>query len=205
MMFILGLTGSIGMGKSVAADQFKANGVPVFDADQAVHDLYEGVGVAPVGAAFPGVVKDGRIDRAALTRILMEQPARFAELEGIVHPLVRKMQNEFLAQHHQAGTPLVVMEIPLLFETGFERLVDAVAVVSAPYAAQRERVLQREGMTSEKFEQILKRQTPDEEKRAKAEFVVDTGGTIEQTQQQINTLVAQLRARSGEAFQKHWS
>ncbi len=205
MMFILGLTGSIGMGKSVAADQFKANGVPVFDADQAVHDLYEGLAVAPVGAAFPGVVKDGRVDRAALTHILMEQPQRFSELEGIVHPLVRKMQNEFLAQHYQSGTPLVVMEIPLLFETGFERLVDAVAVVSAPYAAQRERVLQREGMTSEKFEQILRRQTPDEEKRAKAEFVVDTGGTIEQTQQQINTLVAQLRARSGEAFQKHWS
>lgn len=203
-MFILGLTGSIGMGKSVAANQFKANGVPVFDADQAVHDLYAGAAVAPVGEAFPGVVDNGRINRTELSRVLLEQPHRFSELEAIVHPLVRKMQREFLAQHDQAGQRLVVLEIPLLFESGLDRVIDAVAVVSAPYAAQRERVLQREGMTSQKFEEILKRQMPDEEKRTKADFVVDTGGAIEQTQQQINTLVELLRARKGEAFQKHW-
>lgn len=203
-MFILGLTGSIGMGKSVAANQFKANGVPVFDADQAVHDLYAGAAVAPVGEAFPGVVDNGRINRTELSRVLLEQPHRFSELEAIVHPLVRKMQREFLAQHDQAGQRLVVLEIPLLFESGLDRVIDAVAVVSAPYAAQRERVLQREGMTREKFEEILRRQMPDEEKRTKADFVVDTGGAIEQTQQQINTLVELLRARKGEAFQKHW-
>lgn len=203
-MFILGLTGSIGMGKSVAANQFKANGVPVFDADQAVHDLYAGAAVAPVGEAFPGVVDNGRINRTELSRVLLEQPHRFSELEAIVHPLVRKMQREFLAQHDQAGQRLVVLEIPLLFESGLDRVIDAVAVVSAPYAAQRERVLQREGMTSQKFEEILRRQMPDEEKRTKADFVVDTGGAIEQTQQQINTLVELLRARKGEAFQKHW-
>lgn len=203
-MFILGLTGSIGMGKSVAANQFKASGVPVFDADQAVHDLYAGAAVAPVGEAFPGVVDNGRINRTELSRVLLEQPHRFSELEAIVHPLVRKMQREFLAQHDQAGQRLVVLEIPLLFESGLDRVIDAVAVVSAPYAAQRERVLQREGMTSQKFEEILRRQMPDEEKRTKADFVVDTGGAIEQTQQQINTLVELLRARKGEAFQKHW-
>jgi dephospho-CoA kinase len=203
-MFLLGLTGSIGMGKSAAAARFRHNGVPVFDADQAVHDLYSGIAVAVIERAFPGVTADGRVDRQKLGAALLDKPEAFARLESIVHPLVRAAEADFLADAAQRGSALAVLEVPLLFETGFEQLVDATAVVSAPSAVQRARVLARPGMTAEKFEQLLQRQLPDEEKRRRADYIVDTGGALSETDAQVDRLSELLRARQGRAFARHW-
>jgi dephospho-CoA kinase len=203
-MFILGLTGSIGMGKSAAAARFRQNGVPVFDADQAVHDLYAGGAVKPIEAAFPGTTADGGVDRDKLSKALIAEPEKFARLEAIVHPLVRALEADFMQDHASQNVPLVVLEIPLLYETGFEKLIDAVAVVSAPAAIQAERVLARPGMTPQKLEQLIARQMPDEEKRRRADFVVDTGGTITHTESQVDKLIELLRARPGRAFERHW-
>lgn len=203
-MFILGLTGSIGMGKSAAAARFRHNGVPVFDADQAVHDLYAGSAVKLIEAAFPGTTADGSVDRDKLSKELIAAPEKFARLEAIVHPLVRALEADFIQEHASQNARLAVLEIPLLFETGFDKLIDAVAVVSAPAAIQAERVLARPGMTAQKLEQLIARQMPDEEKRRRADFVVDTGGTITSTESQVDKLVELLRGRSGRAFERHW-
>lgn len=191
-MWILGLTGSIGMGKSATARLFRSLGVPVHDADAAVHGLYRGAAVEPVEAAFPGVVRDGSIDRAALgARVLADQDA-MRRLEAIVHPLVRAQEAAFLSGARGAGARLAVLDIPLLFETGGARRVDAIAVVSAPKAVQRVRVLDRPGMTEEKFEAILAKQMPDEEKRRRAHFLIDTGRGFASAGHQVAGIVRAL-------------
>lgn len=193
-MIIVGLTGSIGMGKSTAAKMFREFGVPVNDADEIVHDLYRGEAVAPVEAAFPGVVRDGVIDRAELSRQLVAAPDRLGELERIVHPLVRKREREFLAKHRAAGAPFVLLDIPLLFETKAEARVDRVVVVTCNPEIQRERVLRRPGMTEEKFAMILARQVPDSNKRARADFVIDTSDSFDVTREQVSAVIERLRA-----------
>jgi len=190
-MILLGLTGSIGMGKSATAQMFSDAGVPVYDADAAVHQLYAqgGAAVAPIEAAFPGVVKDGAVDREALSRAVLNNPAAMKRLEGIVHPLVRQAQERFLDKHRRAGAAMVVLDIPLLFEGGGERFLDAVIVVSAPADLQRARVLQRTGMTEEKFAAILAKQMPDPEKRRRADFVINTGLGFEEARAQVRAVL----------------
>lgn len=191
-MIVLGLTGSIGMGKSTTAQMFVDLGIPVNDADAVVHDLYQGEAVAPMEKAFPGVVTDGRVDRAKLSAVLAAEPSRFKELEAIIHPLVRQREQEFLQRHRTLETPIVVLDIPLLYETGGEGRVDAVVVVSADAAIQRERVLKRPGMTPEKFDLILSRQMPDAQKRAKADYIIDTGEGLDSARAQVAALVDRL-------------
>lgn len=198
-MWVLGLTGSIGMGKSATARMFRALGVPVHDADAAVHALYRGAAVGPVEAEFPGVARDGAIDRSALGARVLGDAQAMKRLEAIVHPLVRAAETEFLSQARSSGARLVVLDIPLLFETGGDGRVDAVAVVSAPKAVQRERVLAREGMTDEKFATILAKQMPDEEKRRRAHFVIDTGRGFAAAEHQVEGIV---RALSGPGRRK---
>lgn len=191
-MIVLGLTGSIGMGKSTTAGLFREAGAPVQDADQAVAELYAkgGAAVGPVGEAFPGVVKDGAVDRAALSARVLGDPEALRRLEAIVHPLVRAERERFLEANREAK--VVVFDVPLLLETGADRDVDAVVVVSAPEAVQRERVLQRPGMTTTKLAQILARQMPDAEKRARADFVVDTGHGIEAAREQVQAILEKV-------------
>lgn len=204
-MLIIGLTGSIGMGKSTIAKRFEALGVPVVDADQVVHDLYAGEAVAPVEAAFPGVVVDGRIDRGLLSAQLLKDGSRFKELEAIVHPLVHAAQRSVMIGHGDAGAAIAVLENPLLFEMGGHARVDYTVVVSAGADIQRERVMARDGMTVEKFETILARQVPDAEKRRRADFVVDTGLSIDESYAQVDALVEALRFRKGTAFRRLWA
>jgi dephospho-CoA kinase len=197
-MLVIGLTGSIGMGKSTVAAHLRARGIPVYDADAEVHELYRGEAAPLIEAAFPGTTRNGQVDRMALSRILLEAPHRMAELEAIVHPLVRNVQKAFLERAAKAGHRIAVVEIPLLFETGGEKRVDVTVVVSAPAAVQRERVLARPGMTAEKLERLLARQMPDAEKRRRADFVVETEGTIAETQAQVDRLLESLERREGE-------
>jgi len=194
-MIILGLTGSIGMGKSTTATMFADIGVPVNDADAVVHALYQGEAVAPIEAAFPGAAKAGSIDRAELSRQLANDPALFKTLEAIVHPLVREKERAFLDHHRAAGSPLVLLDIPLLFETKGESRVDAVAVVTCDPEIQRERVLKRPGMTEEKFALILSRQIPDQEKRAKADYIIDTGHGLDSARDQVAAIVQGLTSQ----------
>lgn len=191
-MIILGLTGSIGMGKSTTAAMFSDMGVPVNDADAVVHALYQDEAVAPIEAAFPGTAKAGSVDRAELSRQLASDPSLFKVLEAIVHPLVRDKERVFLDRHRAAGAPLVVLDIPLLFETKGYNRVDAVAVVTCDPEIQRERVLKRPGMTEEKFALILSRQVPDREKRAKADYIIDTGHGLDSARDQVAAIVQRL-------------
>jgi dephospho-CoA kinase len=192
-MIILGLTGSIGMGKSTTAAMFREVGVPVHDADETVHRLYSGAAAPLIEARFPGVVSDGTVDREKLARIVLGNSEAIRDLEQIVHPMVRAQSQAFLDSNREAGTPVVVLDIPLLFETAGEGRVDKIVVVSAPANVQRQRVLARPGMTTEKFEAILARQVPDAEKRQRADFVIDTGQGIEVARSQVEALVEQLR------------
>jgi dephospho-CoA kinase len=194
-MIVVGLTGSIGMGKSTVGKMFAEEGAPTFDSDAAVHELYArgGAAVPAVEAAFPGVMRDGAIDRGALSRKVVGDEAAIARLESIVHPLVRQAQANFLATHRAAGAPVVVLDIPLLFESTGAQAVDRIVVVSAPPEVQRARVLARPGMTEEKFENLLARQTADVEKRARADFVIDTGGPFEATRAQVRAVLDALR------------
>ncbi|NVD40711.1 dephospho-CoA kinase [Ensifer sp. HO-A22] len=191
-MMIVGLTGSIAMGKSTTAQMFREFGVPVNDADEVVHALYRDEAVAPVEAAFPGTVKDGAIDRAELSRQLLATPERLRELESIVHPLVRQKEREFLDRNAAANVPFVVLDIPLLFETGAEARVDRVVVVSCAPDLQRERAMKRPGMTEEKFAMILARQVPDSQKRERADYIVDTSHSFDNTRQQVRAVVDDL-------------
>ena len=195
MTFILGLTGSIGMGKSTTAGLFRERGVPVHDADAAVHALYRGRAVGPVEAAFPGVVVDGAIDRGRLAEKLSREPEGLKRLEAIVHPLVRQERDAFLHRHRES--PLVLLDIPLLFETGGEAACDAVAVVTAPEEVQRARVLARPGMTPERFTMIHVKQMPDREKRARAHFLVDTSRGLDAARRQVGDILRALAGRSG--------
>jgi len=192
-MFILGLTGSVGMGKSVTAKFFAEEGVPVHDADAAVHRLYEGDAVVPIEAAFPGTTAEGKVDRVKLGNRVLSDPAALLALERIVHPLVRREEERFLAKAEKSGADIAVLDIPLLFETGGEERCDAVVVVSAPGDVQRERVMARPGMTADKFAAILAKQMPDAEKRAKADFVVDSAGGFEAAHRQVRDILAAIR------------
>jgi len=188
-MFIIGLTGSIAMGKTTTARLFAAEGVPVHDADAAVHELYEGEAAAAIEAAFPGVAKNGKVDRAALGQRVLSDPAALQRLEAIVHPLVREAEQRFLKAAEAAGAKVVVLDIPLLLETASASRVDAVVVVSAPAEIQRERVLER-GVSAERFEALLARQMPDDEKRRRADFVVDSSQGIEHARAQVRNILA---------------
>lgn len=196
-MIVLGLTGSIGMGKSTAARMFAEAGVPVHDSDEAVHRLYAGKAAPLVEAAFPGVTRDGTVDRALLGQRVLGDAAALKTLEAIIHPLVRADADAFLARHRAAGAPLAVLDIPLLFETGGRNRVDKVVVVSASAAAQRERVLSRLGMTEEKFAAILAKQVPDAEKRRMADYVVDTGSSFEETRAALAAIITELTGENG--------
>jgi dephospho-CoA kinase len=191
-MFALGLTGSIGMGKSTTAAMFAEEGVPVHDADAAVHRLYDGEAVAAIEAAFPGVAAGGKVDREKLGRRVLGDAAAMTRLEQIVHPLVRQAEERFLADARQKGAKVVVLDIPLLFETGAEKRCDAVVVVSAPPETQRTRALERAGMTEQKFQAILAKQMPDVEKRARADFVVETGHGLEAARAQVRDILARV-------------
>ncbi|SDR26474.1 dephospho-CoA kinase [Pseudovibrio sp. Tun.PSC04-5.I4] len=188
-MIILGLTGSIGMGKSTTSKLFAEAGAAVYDADAAVHALYAGKAVEPVGNAFPGVVNDGHIDRAALGKIVLHDKAKMTLLESLIHPLVQEVEAEFLENAKQARHKVVVLDVPLLFEVGKHKSVDAVVVVSAPYDVQRKRVLERPGMTEDKFEAIYAKQLNDAEKRKKAHFIVDTGLGVETARRAVGAIM----------------
>jgi dephospho-CoA kinase len=188
-MFILGLTGSLGMGKSTTAGFFAAAGVPVHDADAVVHRLYEGEAVAAIEAAFPGTTAGGKVDRVKLATQVLDDPAALRRLETIVHPLVRAAETRFLADAQARGAPIVVLDIPLLFETASQQRVDATVVVSAPGEVQRQRVLARPGMTADKLDVLLARQMPDSEKRRQADFVVDTSSGLDAAQAQVKEIL----------------
>ena len=191
-MIKIALTGSIGMGKSTVARMFEALGVPVFDADAVVRKL-QGPGgalVDRIGEMFPGCVRSGTLDRECLAQIVLSDPAKLTALEAIVHPAVREWRDTFIAEHREA--PALIFEIPLLLETGGEKDFDKVIVVSAPADVQRTRVLRREGMTAEKLDSILRRQVPDEQKRKRADFVVDTGGDLSTTEAQVRDILGCL-------------
>ncbi|HZG30815.1 MAG TPA: dephospho-CoA kinase [Ensifer sp.] len=194
-MFVIGLTGSIGMGKSTTAEMFRAEGVPVNDSDAVVHELYSAEAVAPIEAAFPGTTVAGKVDRTRLAAHLAAHPADFKTLEAIVHPLVRDRETDFRKRAGEEGHDIVVLDIPLLYETGGEGRVDAVVVVSCAPDIQRARVLARPGMTVEKFEMILSRQVPDSEKRRRADYIVQTGDGLEQARAQVRTILADIRSR----------
>jgi dephospho-CoA kinase len=188
-MFILGLTGSLGMGKSTTAGFFAEAGVPVHDADAVVHRLYEREAVAAIEAAFPGTTVAGKVDRARLAARVVDNPAALRQLEAIVHPLVSAAKERFLGEARALGAKVVVLDIPLLFETGGDQKVDAVVVVSAPTEVQRQRVLERPGMTADKLDALLARQTPDNEKRRRADFVVDTSHGFDAARAQVREIL----------------
>jgi dephospho-CoA kinase len=206
-MFVLGLTGSIAMGKSTASRTFRCFGVPVFDADAEVHRLVApgGSAVAPVGTAFAGCADAaGGIDRAALARQVFRDPAALDRLEAIVHPLVRAAERRFLERCAAARCPLAVLDIPLLYETGGERLVDAIAVVSAPAFLQGQRLLRRKGMSAERLAAIRRRQLPDAEKRRRADFVIPTGLDRRQSVRAIAGIIDRVRGRAGASWPNAW-
>jgi dephospho-CoA kinase len=201
-MLLIGLTGSIGMGKSETAKMFARHGVPVCDSDATVHALYDkgGAAVEPVGAAFPGVVVDGRVDREKLSREVVGTPEALRKLELIVHPLVGAAQRAALQAAADCGAKMVVLDIPLLFETGGRARVDVVVVVSAPGDVQRQRVLARPGMTAEKLDAILLKQMPDAEKRTRADFVVDTSLGLAHAEAQVIAIIDALKHREGKIW-----
>jgi dephospho-CoA kinase len=187
--FILCLTGSVGMGKSTAAKFFAEAGVPVHDSDAVVHALYEGEAVPLIEHAFPGATVDGKVDRGKLATMVLGDDAALARLQAIVHPLVAAARDAFLAEAKARDAPVVVLDVPLLFETGGERLCDAVVVVSASAELQRRRVLGRAGMTDEKFAALLAKQTPDAEKRRRADFVVDSSQGLDDARAQVRDIL----------------
>lgn len=193
-MIILGLTGSIGMGKSTTAEMFRRAGVALHDSDEAVHRLYAGAAAPLIEAAFPGVVVGGAVDRQLLSEQVIGKPEALKRLEQIIHPLVRRDADAFLDQQRRSGAAVAVLDIPLLFETGGRERVDRVVVVSAPADIQRQRVLARPGMTPDKFDAIQKRQTPDAEKRAKADYVVETGQGLESAEAMVRKIVDDITA-----------
>ena len=202
-MYLIGLTGSIGMGKTQTAALFEEEGVPRYDADAAVHGLYEvgGAAVGPIGELFPEAVRDGAVDRAALGRIVLKDGAKLAALEKMVHPLAGATQVDFLNAQLAAGATHVLLDVPLLFETGGHEFVDCVVVVSAPPDIQRARVLERPGMTEEKFADILAKQVPDSDKRAAADFIVDSSVSVADAHRQVKEILAAVRDRKGTVLQ----
>ena len=199
-MFIIGLTGSIGMGKSATGRMFAARGAPVHDADAEVHRLYANEAVGPIGDVFPDAIVDGRVDRDRLSKLVLGDEQAIKRLEKIVHPLVQARETAFLDTAFAEGRRFAVAEVPLLLEVGGDARVDAVVLASAPAAVQRERVLKRGGMSAEKFEKILARQMPDAEKRRRAHFVVDTSRGFAFAEKQVDDIMRALAASSGAAY-----
>lgn len=191
-MFVLGLTGSLGMGKSTTAGFFAELGVPVHDADATVHRLYKAEAVSPIEAAFPGTTVNGEVDREKLARRVLDDPAAIKKLEGIVHPLVRAAEEHFLIEAERKDAQVAVLDIPLLFETGGDRRCDAVVVVSAPEDVQHARIFERPGMTAQKFSAIAANQMPDAEKRKRADFVVDTSKGFDAARAQVREILARV-------------
>ena len=188
-MIILGLTGSIGMGKSTTAKLFTEAGVPVYDADATVHMVYEGEAAPAIEAAFPGTTVGGKVDRAKLSAQVVHDAAAMKQLEGIVHPMLRAYHQKFLDEAEQSGAPVAVVDVPLLYETGGEKRVDAVVVVTTSPEVQRERILARDNMTAEKLDAILARQLPDAEKRKRADFIVDTSHGLDPVRARIRDIL----------------
>lgn len=203
-MLVVGLTGSIGMGKSTAAARFRARGIAVFDADAEVHRLYAGPLAEEIDRAFPGSLTNGVVDRAKLTEQLIAAPSRFKELEAIVHPRVREAERNFLQAEHAHGASIAVLEVPLFFEAGRDEHVDAIVVVTASPEIQRQRVLARDGMTVAKFEAVVARQLPEAEKKARADYVVNTSESVENCNSQIDVIIAKLPALSATAYEEFW-
>jgi dephospho-CoA kinase len=191
-MMILGLTGSIGMGKSTTAKLFAEAGVPVYDADATVHRLYEGEAAPAIEAAFPGTTAGGKVDRALLSARVVQDPQAIKRLEAIVHPMLRAYHQEFLKNAERSGAPVAVVDVPLLYETGGEARVDAVVVVTTSPEVQRQRILTRDNMSDEKLDAILARQMPDAEKRKRADFVVDTSHGLDPVRAQIRDILGQV-------------
>lgn len=191
-MIRAGLTGSIGMGKSTTAQMFRDEGIAVYDADATVHQLYEGEATPLIEAAFPNTTKDGKVDRTKLSEYVIGKPENMKKLEAIIHPLVHEKEQAYLKEAETRGDKLIVLDIPLLFETGGIGRVDKIIVVTAPAEVQRERVLARDGMTEEKFEAILARQVPDSEKREKADFVIDTSLGLEAAKIKVREIIISL-------------
>src|SRR5215475_11978900 len=191
-MFILGLTGSLGMGKSVTARFFAEQGVPVHDADAVVHRLYEGEAVRAIEATFPGTTAGGKVDRSRLAARVLNDPPALKRLEAIVHPLVQAAEQRLLAEAEARGEKVAVLDIPLLFETGGDERVDAVVVVTAPSEVQRARVLERPGMTAEKLDALLRKQVPDAEKRKRADFIVDTSQDFDSARAQVRAILSSV-------------
>lgn len=196
-MLKLGLTGSIATGKSTVLAHIAKQGIPTFSSDEAVHRLYEGAAVAPIEALFPGIVHDGRVDRARLSARLLEAPGRLAELEAVVHPLVRAEILQFFARSEADGAWAAVADVPLLYERGFDYGLDAVIVTAVDEMTQRQRVLARPGMSVEKLNAILARQLGQDEKKARADHVIDTGGSIDDTHRAVDALLQRLKANQG--------
>lgn len=194
-MIVLGLTGSAAMGKSTTARMFAEENVPVFDADAAVHRLYSGEAAPLIEQEFPGTTENGKVNREKLAARVYENPAALAKLESIVHPLVREARAKFLRETGKIGSDIVVFDIPLLFETGADKEVDAVVVVTASRELQKQRIMERPGMTEEKFAAILARQMPDSEKRKRADFLVDTSLGMETARSQVRVILAEVRAQ----------
>ncbi|MGE0233794.1 dephospho-CoA kinase [Methylocystis sp.] len=194
-MLRVGLTGSIGMGKSTTADMFRAEGIEVLDSDRLVHELYKGPAAAEIEKAFPGVVVDGAVDRQRLAARVLNDAAALKRLEDIVHPMVWAARDALVEERHNKGDSIVVFDIPLLFETGAEKDFDAIVVVTAPEDVQKTRVLAREGMTAEKLASILAKQTPDVEKRARADFVVHTDKGLDAAREEVRKILKALKAR----------
>jgi dephospho-CoA kinase len=201
-MLVIGLTGGIGMGKSSAAGYLRARGVPVFDADAYVHALYEGDAVPSIEAEFPGTTRDGRVDRSLLAKEVTGNPARLKALEAIVHPMVVQAEIDFLVEQEKAGVKMAVLEIPLLFETGAEARVDVTVALTAPEDVQRARVLDRPGMSLEKFDALCARQLTDAQRRAKSDFVVDAGSTLENLHRQLDQLIESLQTCHGSVMDR---
>ncbi len=191
-MFILGLTGSLGMGKSATAKIFAEEGVPVHDADAVVHRLYDGEATPHIEAAFPGTTKDGKVDREKLAKRVLGDATAIKRLEGIVHPLVAAASARFLAEAERNGAPVALLDVPLLFETGGDKRCDAVVVVSAPSDVQRTRAFERPGMSEDKLAAILAKQMPDAEKRSRADFVVDTSQGFEHARAQVRDILKSI-------------
>jgi dephospho-CoA kinase len=201
-MIVLGLTGSAAMGKSATARMFAEEGVPVFDADAAVHRLYESAAVAPVEAAFPGTTANGRVDRERLGARVLGNPDALKRLEAIIHPLVAEERSRFLARAERAGAPIVVLDVPLLFETGGDERTDAVLVVTAPEPVQHGRLMERPGMTIEKIEAMLAHQLPDSEKRRRADFLIDTSRGFEAARAEVRKILDRLRTKGAPRSRK---
>jgi dephospho-CoA kinase len=196
-MLVLGLTGGVAMGKSTVAGMFREEGAAIFDADKAVHALYRGPAVALIEQAFPGTAANGTVDRAKLAAIVTKDKAALATLEGIVHPLVQAAEEEFVAEAARRGARVAVLDIPLLFETGGDKRVDAVVVVTTSPEIQRERLAERLGMTPTQLAALMARQMPDAERRRRAHFVIDTSGPLEATREQVRGVLRALAARAG--------